>query len=113
MSTSGQIFSEPELEYLAGAPAFDRAVLGRASDRWTELATKHNALIIRVSLRSGEQFAVASIRIAVTYAECDLEDGSVRLVDLRAIEQIAIEPRPDDVPKRSIGFTVSDAPTQS
>jgi hypothetical protein len=109
-----RIFTADELEYFNRAPAVDRTVLGRAADRWQEMQTRHGRPPIAwICLRNGERLAVSKVQIAVTYADCALEDGSIRLIDLRAIEQIAVEPRPDDQPKPAdhpIGFWVEADP---
>jgi hypothetical protein len=114
---SRRIFNSQELEYLAWAPAFDRVALGRAADRWQEWHVRRGSPPIAwMCLRNGERLAVSKVQIAITYADCELEDGSIRLVDLRAIEQIVIEPRPDDQPEpdHPIGFWVdADADSQS
>ena len=109
-----RIFDPDELDYLARAPAFDRAALGRAADRWQELHVRHGSPPVAwMRLRNGERLPVAKVQIAVTYADCELEDGSIRLVDLRAIEQIEIAPRPEDQPEPAhhpIGFWVDADP---
>lgn len=113
-----RIFTPEELDYFNRAPAFDRTVLGRAADRWQELQARHGRPPVAwICLRNGERLAVSKVQIAITYADCELEDGSIRLIDLRAFEQIVIELRPDDQPEPAHhppGFWVeADAGAQS
>jgi hypothetical protein len=109
-----RIFTPEELEYFDRAPAFDRTVLGRAADRWQELQARHGRPPVAwICLRNGERLAVSKVQLAITYADCELEDGSIRLIDLRAFEQIVIEPRPDDQPEPAHhppGFWVESDP---
>ncbi len=109
-----RIFTSEELEYFNRAPAFDRTVLGRAADRWQELqARSGRPPVAWICLRTGERLAVSKVQLAITYADCELEDGSIRLIDLRAFEQIVIEPRRDDQPEPAHhppGFWVESDP---